>query len=179
MKMKMKMKMARILSSFGRREREDGRLNQHLERSLEEWAGNITAAKHISLGYIVENYFVKNLNPLHESDPIRGYDYDVTKEHLEIAKKRLEGYDVILIKEWFESNLQTQYLLDTFRGLKNFEHRNSRDAVRLAVPELTDNDRVFIKKLRERNQFDTELYNFARHLAHERLMAFKRRFLGN
>ena len=194
--------ISRIISSYkyeGRLERFDRRMFPKFEIPEElkdlaagreeprpilfrQWVDNVMAryasdppefkADHIWVD--VDNYYIKTL-----VNRYRDVSQPINEKDLEMAKKVLSGFDLVVITEWMSNRDQTDYW-NAVLGTKiymDFPFRQTSSNWRYA--NLLDDDTIAY--LKELNKYDIELYEFAKELTKSRMDAVlgKDRSSGN
>jgi len=131
--------------------------------TLKDWFGNVVSPRKGRWGGILQfNFYVRFLNGINDQPKV-----NVTTEHLEIAKKILAGFDLVMLLE-YPDELKLQKL-DHFFG-------NQTDVANQKMPSVSNNylkrdtmyetmhtESMKMKQLfDEHNRFDLELYDFVK-----------------
>lgn len=145
-------------------------------KSLREWVKDVRDAYEVqSMAYNknsvwidVENYYIKTLTNRHRANAAG----QVTREDLEIAKEILGRMDVVLITEWLKESDQVAYF-NRVLGLKNVSFPEMQSTAKREVTDEAkeDDEALVVEQLREMNQLDLELYEWAKGLVRSRIDA--------
>jgi len=130
------------------------------------WVDQVRARPPSSFLWVcVSNYYVKSLIGY----PAIGGD-KISRSELDLAKRILEKFDIVLICEWMSRPQTNDYLAAILNFTMPVPHTRYPTAVpnpELDLEEIFDD--VTIRQLVDDNSIDTELYSFACELAESRL----------
>lgn len=145
-------------------------------KSLRQWVKDVQHDYQIqrmaynknSVWIDVENYYIKTLTNRHRANA----GGPVTREDLEMAKDILGRMEVVLITEWLKKSEQVAYF-NSVLDLQNVsypeKHLTDKNEVRDEAEE--ENEALMLEQLREMNQLDIELYEWAKPTVRSRIDA--------
>ena len=107
-----------------------------------------------TVNYNKHNYYVRMLNGLGDNP-----NYNINETHLNIAKKNLEKFSIILILE----NRKSFDLLKKLNVYPDIMH-NNKSVYKKKIINFPE-----IEEFKILNKFDYELYEFAKHLSKQQL----------
>lgn len=141
------------------------KFREWVDRVLQRYANDPADFKADHVWVDVDNYYIKTLTNRHRdvSKPIDAND-------LQLAKRILASFDLVVITEWMNQADQTEYMnrmLGTTIKM-NFPHRQIASTWK--HQGLIDDDTL--KYLKQLNKYDIELYEYAKELTKSRIEAF-------
>lgn len=129
------------------------------------WMSYIKGRSKLWGGVMKPNYYVRHLNGLSNNSQM-----NLTRKHLEIAKRVVSKFDLILLLTEM-SDLEKRSKLDAFYGLKSEQYpKRSNNYLKSDFPqEVYDTVREKIEKtvrmhFYKDNQLDIELYKYVKNL---------------
>ena len=145
-------------------------------KSLRQWVTDVRHGYQVqSMAYNknsvwidVGNYYIKTLTNRHRANAAG----PVTREDLEMAKEILGRMDVVLITEWLKESDQVAYF-NSMLGLQNVSFPEMQTAAQRegTDEEEEEDEALMLEHLREMNQLDLELYDWAKGLVRSRIDA--------
>lgn len=110
------------------------------------------------------NYYVKALIGYPRHSTIGQAEFD-------LAKRRLESFEIVLITEWFNTPATTRYLQRELKWTTGLPHLNLTPPVGLSPEESETGlfDPATLQALEAANAWDSKLYDFAQQLVRDRL----------
>jgi len=158
------------------RDRKIGAFIDREAKSLRQWVRDVQhdyqkqsmAYNKNSVWIDAENYYIKTLTNRHRANA----GGPVTRKDLEMAKDILGRMDVVLITEWLKEADQVTYF-NSVLGLQNvtFPAKHLSDKTQVRDKAEEEDKALMIEQLREMNQVDIELYEWAKRLVRSRMDA--------
>ena len=116
----------------------------------------------------VENYYTKLLSGWQGPEP-------VSRKHLDIAKKNLEKFELILIQEWMADISQVNAVTELFPGRLNIaaasKVKGDKDLRKRYEKQYAPDMPALLEKMKILNIYDIELYEFAKFLSAKRFQS--------